>query len=140
MLFTTGISYQHRFEKPICDTMSHYDERLAHKEYVWGFNVGEDYVAYTKEELRERGAPINVTVGGRDVVVAYDSSYDSVGVYYNTTRVEVATIDFFGDTPAGRLPRVETLKAGLYWFIWCNFFPQTDLNRLNQYQTVADAA
>ena len=140
MLFTTGIAYQHRFEKPICDTMSHYDERLSHKEYVWGFNVGDDYVAYTKEELREWGSPINVRVGGRDIVVAYDTSYDSVGVYYNTTGEEVADIDFFGDTPAGQLPRVETLKAGLYWFIWCNFFPQTDLNRRNEHQTVADAA
>jgi len=140
MLFTTGISYQHRFEKPICDTMSHYDERLSHKEYVWGFNVGDDYLAYTKDEVRKQGAPINVRVGGSDIVVAYDASYDSVGVYYNTTGEAVAEVDFFGDTATGRLPRVETLKAGLYWFIWCNFFPQTDLNRMSECQNVAEAA
>ena len=140
MLFTTGISYQHRFEKPICDTMKHYDDRLPHKEYVWGFNVDDDYVAFDRAYLREQDDLINVEVGGRSVVVAYDADYDSIGVYYNDTGVPVAEIDFFGDTPRGRLRRVETLKAGLYWFIWCNFFPQTDLNRVAVSPSIAEAA
>lgn len=140
MLFTTGISYQHRFEKPICDTMKHYDERLPHKEYVWGFNVGDDYVAFDRAYLREQGDLLNVKVGGRDVVVAYDADYDSIGVYYNDSGAPVYEIDFFGDTPRGHLERVETLKAGLYWFIWCNFFPQTDLNRASISPSIAEAA
>lgn len=140
MLFTTGISYQHRFEKPICDTMRHYDARLPHKEYVWGFNVGDDYVAYTQDYLRAQGNLVNATVGGRDVVVVYDTDYDSIGAYYNDTGALITEIDFFGDTELGRLQRVETLKAGVYWFIWCNFFSQTDLNRASDQSPVLAAA
>jgi len=140
MLFTTGIAYQHRFEKPICNTMSHYDERLPHKDYVWGFNVGDDYVAYTRRYLAEQGNLINVNIGGKDIVVAYDAVFDSIGVYYNTTGSSVEEINFFGDTPSGRLSRVETVKAGAYWFIWCNFFPQTDLNRCVLAQPAVKAA
>jgi hypothetical protein len=25
---------------------------------------------------------------------------------------------------------VETVKAGAYWCVWINYFPETDLNRL----------
>lgn len=140
MLFTTGISYQRRFEKPICNTMKHYDERLPHKEYVWGFNVEDEYVAYTREYLHEQGNLVNVQVGGKEVVVVYDADYDSIGVFYNDTGAPVDEINFFGDTPSARLRRVETLKAGLYWFIWCNFFPQTELNRAGICPSVAKAA
>ena len=90
--------------------------------------------------LREQGELINVKVGNRDVVVAYDQDYDSIGVFYNDTGVPVEQIDFFGDTHHGRLSRVETLKAGLYWFIWCNFFPKTDLNRAVISPAAAQAA
>lgn len=140
MLFTTGISYQHRFEKPICDTMSHYDDRLPHKEYVWGFNVGEDYLAYTKQQVLEAGSLINTVVGGRDCVIAYDVNYDSIGVYYNDTGAPITEIDFFGNTPSAQLARVESLKAGVYWFIWCNFFPSTSINRVQLESTTAQAA
>ena len=115
LLFTTGIAYQNRFEKPICDTMRHYDDRLPHKEYVWGFSVGDDYLAYTQAYLREQGDLVNVNVGGRAIVVSYDPAFDSIGVYYNDTGSPVSEIDFFGNTGVGRLPRVETLKAAAFW-------------------------
>ena len=114
----------------LCETMAHEDDRLPRKEYVWGFNVGKDSVAYTQDAIREQGGLINVSVGGRGVVVSYDPEFDSVGVYYNDTGAAVNSIDFWGESDRGKLARVETVKAASYWFVWVNYFPETDLNRL----------
>jgi hypothetical protein len=43
----------------------------------------------------------------------------------------VAAINIMGDTNDGRrLPRVETLKSEVFWFIWANFHRSTDVNRV----------
>jgi hypothetical protein len=102
---------------------------LRRKEYVWGFNVGKDSVAYTEDFIRDNNNLINVTVGDRDIVVAYDPEFESVGVYYNDSHRAVSTINFWGESDQGKLQRVETVKAALYWFVWVNFYPETDLNR-----------
>ncbi|RLA39284.1 MAG: hypothetical protein DRR42_27450 [Gammaproteobacteria bacterium] len=115
----------------LCRTMDHDDDRLHRKEYVWGFNVGRDSVAYTQDMIREHGDLINVRVGGRDIVVAYDPDFESVGVYYNDSGMPVASINFWGESDRGKLARVETVKAASYWFVWVNYFPETDLNRLD---------
>ena len=120
-----------RTEFLLCDTMDHKDERLHSKEYVWGFNVGKDSVAYTQEFIRDHGNLINVHVGDRDIVLAYDPKFESVGVYYNDSGVPVTEIDFWGASDQGTLARVETVKAATYWCVWFNYFPETDLNRLN---------
>jgi len=114
----------------LCKTMDHDDNRLPRKEYVWGFNVGTDSVAYTQDMIREQGDLINVQVGDRDIVVAYDPKFESVGVYYNDSGAHVSSIDFWGESDRGTLQRVETVKAATYWFVWVNYFPETDLNRL----------
>lgn len=114
----------------LCDTIEHEDDRLHRKEYVWGFNVGRDSVAYTLDTIREQDDLINVKVGGRDVVVAYDPEFESVGIYYNDSGAPVSKINFWGESDRGKLPRVETVKAASYWFVWVNYFPETDLNRL----------
>ncbi len=81
--------------------------------------------------MRTNGNVVNAVVGGEPVVIAYDDEYESLGVYYNPTGEEIRSIDFFGATGSGTvLPRVETVKAGAYWVIWANFFPNTDLNRV----------
>ena len=114
----------------LCDTVEHEDDRLHRKEYVWGFNVGTDSVAYTLDTIREHDDLINVKVGGRDVVVAYDPEFESVGIYYNDTGAPVSKVNFWGESDRGKLSRVETVKAASYWFVWVNYFPETDLNRL----------
>ncbi len=35
---------------------------------------------------------------------------------------------FFGNSDRGQLPRVESLKAGLFWYVWVEFPPHTDVN------------
>ena len=129
MIFNHGISDQAINEEPTFPTVEYTDKRLASKEKVWAFNIGDDYVAYSEDFVRANDNVINTTVGGRDVVVAYDENFESLGIYYNTTGTRITNIDFFGNTNAGPLARVETLKAGAYWIIWSTFFPQTDVNR-----------
>lgn len=130
MLFSSSIDRQHREAKPVMDNMTHYDDRLPNKTYVWGVNFGDDAVCWTDDFVAEQGNVVNAEVGGRPLVVAWDPRYESLGVWYNDTGAPVTDIDFFGNTPAGRLERVEVLKPGLFWHVWAEFFPHTDVNRV----------
>ena len=131
VIFNTAIDLQRDIEAPVFPTIKHRDERLPTKELIWGFDINHDYVAYTENFVRENDNLINAMVGGEDVVISWDEDYQSLGVYFNFTGEKVQSIDFFGLTDSGaKLPRIETLKAGAYWLVWTNFFPQTDLNRI----------
>jgi hypothetical protein len=130
LVFLWGTVPHDRTRALLFETMDHEDHRLHSKEYVWGFNVGKDSVAYTQDAIREHDDLINVRVGGRDIVVAYDPDFESIGVYYNDSGAPVAWVNFWGESDRGKLSRVETVKAASYWCVWANFFPETDLNRL----------
>lgn len=128
-LMIVGLTRQYRREEPLMGNVEHIDRRLPLKTFVWGFNVGDDYTCYTEDYVKSRETPINLKVGGRDIVVSYDNVYESLGIYYNDSGKKVSRIDFFGESDQGKLKRVETVKAGGYWCVWANFFPETDLNR-----------
>ena len=128
-IFLWGTIGHDRQEALMFNTMDVEDNRLPKKEYVWGFNIGKDSVAFTQDFIEEHNNLINTKVGGKDIVVSYDRAYDSVGIYYNDSGEDISSIDFFGQSDKGLLPRVETVKAAIYWCVWVNFFPETDLNR-----------
>lgn len=128
-MFASGIAAQHKYEAPVMDNMTHSDDRLPNKTYVWGVNEGEDAVCFTREFLVKHGNLVNSQVGGRHIVVAYDPLFESIGVYDNPTGTPITEIDFYGKSDQGQLQRVDMLKAGLFWHVWVEFFPQTDLNR-----------
>ena len=127
--FSIGIGQQHRQEMPIMDNMTHYDDRLPNKTYVWGIDSGGDAVCFTREFLVENGNLVNTQVGGRPIVLAWDPVYESLGAWHNDGGQPVSEIDFFGASDQGQLERVETLKPGLFWHVWAEFFPETDINR-----------
>jgi hypothetical protein len=129
MAFDASIDRHHREAKPMMDNMSRYDDRLPNKNYVWGVNIGDDATCWTDDFVVEQGNIVNAEVGGRALVVAWDPIYESLGVWYNTTGEPVSDIDFFGNTPDKKLERVEQLKPGLFWHVWAEFFPHTDINR-----------
>lgn len=60
------------------------------------------------------------------------NTIESLGIFYNDTGKEITKVDFFGESDQGKLPRVETVRAGSFWLGWANFFPQTDINRVDQ--------
>ena len=136
-IFSSGIARQHNEAAPVMDNMSHFDNRLPNKTYVWGVDEGDDAVCFTQDFVIEQGNLVNSSVGGRAIVVAWDPIYESLGVYFNDSGAPVTRIDFFGNSDQGRLQRVESLKAGLFWHVWVEFFPHTDINRTAQ---EADAA
>lgn len=131
MVFLSSIDRQHREAKPVMDNMTHYDDRLPNKTYVWGVNFGDDAVCWTDDFVVEQGNVVNAEVGGHPLVVAWDPRYESLGVWYNDTSEPVPKIDFFGNTPAGQLKRVEALRPGLFWHVWAEFFPHTDIDRVS---------
>ena len=65
------------------------------------------------------------------MVIAWDPVYESVGAWYNDNGTSVTRIDFFGISDQGKLSRVETLKPGLFWHVWAEFFNGSDINRVN---------
>ncbi len=131
IVFLWGTVPHDRTQSLMFKTMDNEDDRLHSKEYVWGFNVGKDSVAYTQDFIREQGNLINTRLGDRKIVVAYDPEFESVGAYYNDSDTPVTSINFWGQSDQGELKRVETVKAGTYWCVWVNFFPETDLNRFS---------
>ena len=129
-LFDWTLEQQQTREKALFPSVTHTDTRLPSKEKVWAVNVGDDYVVYTEAFVREQDGPINVKIGRKDVVVAYDEQFESLGLYYNNAGSPITEIDFFGNTAFGRMPRVETVKAGPYWIVWSHFFKDTEINRI----------
>ena len=128
--FTSGIARQHNEAKPLMNNMTHFDDRLPNKTYVWGVNIGDDAVCYTDDFIWENNGLVNATIGGRGIVVAYDPKYESVGAWHNDSGVPVSQIDFFGNSDQGQLKRVETLKSGMFWHVWVEFFQNTYVNRV----------
>ncbi|MEM7539039.1 MAG: DUF3179 domain-containing (seleno)protein [Chloroflexota bacterium] len=129
-LFDWTLKQQKAREASLFPSVTHTDKRLPSKETVWALNIGDDYIVYTEAFVRQQEGPINVKIGGKDVVVAYDEKFESLGIYYNNTSSPMTEVDFFGDTPVGRMPRVETVKAGPFWIVWSHFFKNTDINRI----------
>lgn len=130
LVFSFGISRQHREENPVMDNMSHSDDRLPNKTYVWGIDIGDDAVCYTQDFVVENDNVVNAEIGGRAVVIAWDPIYESMGAWYNDSDFPVTQIDFYGVSDQGKLSRVETLKPGLFWHVWVEFFRETDINRI----------
>ncbi|MEX0306961.1 MAG: DUF3179 domain-containing (seleno)protein [Ruegeria sp.] len=128
--FGWGIGRQHQEDAPVMDNMDRSDDRLPNKTYVWGITIGQDATCWTDDFVVENNWVVNANVGGRDVVVSLDPKYESLGVWYNDSGQPVTRCDFWGMSDQGQLQRVETLRAGVFWHVWSEFFPSTDINRV----------
>lgn len=65
--------------------------------------------------------------------MAYEPKLESLGAWYNDTGAPVTRVDFHGVSDQGQLTRVESMKPGMYWHVWAEFFPSTDINRVEVY-------
>jgi hypothetical protein len=131
-IFAASIARQHNESKPLMDNMTHSDDRLPTKTYIWGINIGDDAVCFTQDFLVEQGNLINTAIGGRNIVVSWDPVYESLGAWYNDSGTPIRQIDFFGKSDQDSLVRVETLRPGMFWHVWVEFYQQTDINRVAQ--------
>lgn len=118
-------------DKPAFPTIEYKDKRLPMKELVYTISLNGDHVAYSKDFVMEQGGPINVVIGNEPVVVDYEAEFDAITAFYNNTGADISEVDIFGKTADGaELQRVNTLKSKLFWFIFAEFFPETDVNRV----------
>ncbi len=129
MLWGVGLNWVDN-DKPAFPTIDFTDDRLPMKELVYTISINGDHVAYSKDFLMDRDDPVNVVIGGEQLVINYDAGYDAVVAFFNDTGASVNEVDIFGNIPGDdRLARVNTLKSRLFWFIFVEFFPDTDVNR-----------
>ncbi|MCM8854790.1 MAG: DUF3179 domain-containing protein [Candidatus Thiodiazotropha sp.] len=127
-----AVSWQHDSpDTPTFPTIQYKDQRLPMKQMIYALNVGDDYVVYTKEFLSQLEGPLNVEIGNRMVVIDYNTEFNAVTAFFNDTHNPVRQVDVFGRTASGlNLERVNTLKSNLFWFIFAEFYPHTDVNRV----------
>lgn len=113
-------------------TIDHVDDRLPTKTRVWGFNVNDEYVAITKDFVKSgKGGIRNMMVGSKPIVASWDNNSESLGIFYRpSTKPIYQTVDAYGKVggQGASLERVATVKNGLWWYVWQNFFPQTSVN------------
>ncbi|QLE87163.1 DUF3179 domain-containing protein [Shewanella sp. Scap07] len=135
-LFYLHVTKQRNNEEFLFNTCKNIDpdQRLHKKEHVWGLNVGDVYTCYNMAFLKSNSNLVNTVVGGKKLVIHYDEQFESVGVWYNPFNEQVTQIDFFGQSNLGQLERVESVKAGIFYGVWYNFYPQTTIN-LNEAQS-----
>ena len=118
-------------DEPAFPTVEYKDKRLPMKGFVYSVSVGDDHVAYTKQFVNAQGNAINVDIGGKAVVIDYDPQFDVLTAFFADGGKRVSDVDIFGLTDDGRqLERVNTLKSKMFWFIFVEFYPETDVNRV----------
>ncbi|MBM7035489.1 DUF3179 domain-containing (seleno)protein [Vibrio ulleungensis] len=129
-LFYLHVNKQRNNDEFLFDTCKNHDpdERLHKKEHVWALNMGDVYTCFDMAFLKSHHNLANVIVGGKRLVIHYDEQYESVGVWYNPSEEDVTKINFFGESNHGQLERVESVKAGIFYGVWYNFYPQTSVN------------
>ncbi len=139
MAFTATIQKHHTEARPIMQNLERpIDPRLPTKSYVWGVNIGGDAVCWTDDFIVENGNIVNAAVGGQPLVIAWSPGYESLNVWINNTGAPVTEIDFFGQTANEKLERSPDVKPGLFWHVWAEFFPHTDINRQGDGSDKAD--
>jgi hypothetical protein len=136
--FTATIDKHHKEARPIMQNLERpIDPRLPTKTYVWGVNIGNDATCWADDFVVEQGNLINAEVGGQPLAVAWDPIYESLNIWINDSGAPVTEVDFFGNTPDGKLERSPDVKPGLFWHVWAEFFPNTDINRMKIIATTA---
>jgi len=130
MLWGVGLQWNNP-DKAAFPSIRDYDKRLPMKELVYTVSVSDDHVAYTKEFIGAEDGIINVTIGQQPIVILYDETHDVVAAFFRRNAEPVREVDVFGKTDTGtQLARVNTLKSKIFWFIFAEFYPGVDVNRV----------
>ncbi len=129
MLWGVGLNWLDN-DKPAFPTIEFKDTRLPMKELVYAISVNDEHVAYSIGFIKQQGNIINTIIGGAPIVINYDTQLDIVTAFFKNDEAPVKKINVFGKIPGGvQLERVNTLKSKLFWFVFVEFYPDTDVNR-----------
>lgn len=130
MLWGVGLNWLEN-DKPAFPTIEFKDNRFPMKELVYTISVNNDHVAYSIDFIKQQNNIINTVIGGTPIVINYDPELDIVTAFYKDNETVVKDIDVSGFTDDEiQLQRVNTLKSKLFWFIFAEFYPDTDVNRV----------
>ena len=128
-LWLWGPTNQSEPTGPTFPTIERIDNRLPDGKRVYAASLDKDCAAWTEQFVRENNNLVNTALGNRNIVIAYHNEFDSIAMYLNEGGNQVSWVKFGGRSDQGTLPRLETMKSGVYWAVWQNFFPNTDVNR-----------
>lgn len=123
-----AMAYQASRPEPVFPTIEQVDPRLPPKKQVYGVTINGESVAFTPEYLERQGI-VTLELGGEPISMVYDRKHRIVGGFSRRMGGRIAAgteVDIHGNTPAGRLDRIP-VESGVYWIIWSNFYPGTDL-------------
>jgi len=130
MLWGVGLNWLDN-DKPAFPTIEFKDTRLPMKELVYAISVNGEHVAYSIGFIKQQGNIINTIIGEAPIVINYDTQLDIVTAFFKNDEAPVNKINVFGKIPGGvQLERVNTLKSKLFWFVFVEFYPDTDVNRV----------
>jgi len=97
--------------------------------------VGDEYVALTEEFVKTgKGGNRNFVVGEIPLVASWDDDAECLGIWKRPSgRPIFQTVDVHGKIKGKKgenppLERLSTVKNGLFWYVWQNFFPKTKVN------------
>ncbi len=117
-------------------TIKDVDKRLEPKQRVFGCNVGDDFAAFTEDFVKnQKNGVVNFALDGVPLVASWDVRFETLGIFKRKDNKSIAnTVNVYGETTIGKskdvvkLDRLETVKNGLFWFVWQEFFPHTKVN------------
>ena len=117
-------------------TIQNVDPRLDAKQRVFGFNVRDEFACLTEEYVAEgKNGVRNFELEGVPLVASWDPKHETLGIFKRPSKKPIyKNVDVYGIVNDGnkknptQLDRLETVKAGLFWFVWQEFFPQTQVN------------
>ena len=131
-VFAVVVGWHGTSARPVFNTVENIDPRLPVKQRVWGFNVGDEYMALTEDFVKHGTNGVrNFTLHGVPLVASWDDHVDSLGVWLRPSNKPISKrVDVDGRVggEGESLQRLNTVKSGLFWFSWQNFFPQTKVN------------
>ncbi len=151
--------YDTETNRPAFPTIKHFDARLHPKSQVIGVEQHGRHKAYSLEYLASQRV-INDVIGDVPVVVVYDGARDIVDVFKRTHNGAMLTFhpvssstdvvfqddesqsqwNIKGEAIAGpaRGQRLQPYPhaSRVFWMIWYNFFPDTQLDGQESEQTV----
>jgi hypothetical protein len=127
-MFMFSLEAHYTGSDPLFPTLRLDDDRLPIKEQIWGINLGDEQVAYTRSFLEE--TPVhNTMIGGQPAVVAWFPEFETLGVFSRRVEgrdIEVSEIDVYGNTPDGKLERLPQYPH-VFWMVWSHWFPDTSI-------------
>lgn len=119
---------KHYDGEPIFPTLDLKDSRLPNGEPVVGIELGGEQLAVASSFFEKKHI-FNTQLGGQDIVLAWFPEYQTYGVFsreLDGNSLIINEIDPYGETPDGKLERLQTYP-GLLWMIWSHWFPGTQL-------------